>query len=84
MDSTQTKHICGCRSHTAEPALSSLLPSKHYPCSPAAPPLGTPTCLGAAVLAEDALKRLFICSQMATGRGIATCPLYAHNLQGHL
>lgn len=57
MDSTQAKHICGCWSNRAEPAQSFLLPSEHYPCSPAAPPQGTPTCLAAVVLTEDPLKR---------------------------
>lgn len=84
MNSTQTRHICGCRSNTAEHALSSLLPSKNYPCSPCR---GAPTCLGAAILVEAPQpppKRLFICSQMPTGRGICICLLYPYNLQGHL
>lgn len=49
MNSTQTRRTCGCRSNTAEHALSSLLPSKNYPCSPTR---GAPTCLGAAILVE--------------------------------
>ena len=73
MDSTETKHICGCRSNIAEPVLSSPLPSKRHPGSPVALPMGTPTCLGAAGLAEDSFKTLgHFSAHRCTPAGVST------------